>query len=45
MGGRFDVAAACIATAAALALIRFQRPVVQVIAACALAGWALSVLA
>jgi chromate transporter len=45
MGGRFDVAAACIAAAAALALIRFQRPVVQVIAACALAGWALSVLA
>jgi hypothetical protein len=34
-----------IAAAAALALIRFQRPVVQVIAACALAGWALSVLA
>lgn len=45
MGGRFDVAAACIAAAAALALIRFQRPVVQVIAACALAGWGMSLLA
>ena len=44
MGGRFDVASAAIAAAAALALIRFKRPVVQVIAACALAGWALSVL-
>jgi chromate transporter len=45
MHGRFDVASAVIAAAAALALIRFKRPVVQVIAACALAGWALSVLA
>ena len=44
MGGHFDVAAAVIAAAAALALIRFKRPVVQVIAACALAGWALSLL-
>ena len=45
MDGRFDVASAVIAAAAALALIRLKRPVVQVIAACALAGWALSVLA
>ena len=45
MGGRFDMAAAVIAAAAALALIRFKRPVVQVIAACALAGWGLSLLA
>ena len=30
------------AAAAALALIRFKRPVVQVIAACALIGWGLS---
>jgi chromate transporter len=45
MGGRFDVASAVIAAAAALSLIRFKRPVVQVIAACAVAGWALSVLA
>jgi chromate transporter len=45
MGGRFDVASAVIAATAALALIRFKRPVMQVIAACALAGWALSVLA
>ena len=43
--GRFDVASAVIAAAAALALIRFKRPVVQILAACALAGWALSVLA
>ena len=45
MHGRFDVASAVIAAAAALALIRFKRPVVQVIAACALAGWGLSVVA
>jgi chromate transporter len=44
-GGRLDFSAALIATAAAVALIRFKRPVVQVIAACALAGWGLSVLA
>jgi chromate transporter len=45
MEGQFDVRAALIAAAAAVALIRFQRPVVQVIAACALVGWGLSVLA
>ena len=45
VGGRFDVSAALIAIAAAVALIRFKRPVVQVIAACALAGWGLSALA
>ena len=45
LDGRFDFSAALIATAAAVALIRFKRPVVQVIAACALAGWGLSVLA
>ncbi len=45
LGGRFDLSAALIAAAAAVALIRFKRPVVQVIAACALAGWALSALA
>jgi len=45
MSGRFDVASAVIALAAALALIRFKRPVVQVIAACAMAGWVLSMLA
>jgi len=45
MEGQFEVRAALIAAAAAVALIRFQRPVVQVIAACALVGWGLSVLA
>jgi chromate transporter len=45
MDGRLDFSAALIATAAAVALIRFKRPVVQVIAACALIGWGLSVLA
>ena len=43
-GGHFDFSAALIAAAAAVALIRYKRPVVQVIAACALAGWGLSVL-
>ena len=45
LGGRFDLSAALIAAAAAVALIRFKRPVVQVIAACALVGWGLSALA
>ena len=45
LDGRFDLSAALIAAAAAVALMRFKRPVVQVIAACALAGWALSMLA
>jgi chromate transporter len=45
LDGRFDFSAALIAMAAAVALIRFKRPVVQVIAACALAGWGLSMLA
>ena len=45
MEGHFDLRAALIAAAAAVALIRFQRPVLQVIAACALIGWGLSVLA
>ncbi len=45
MEGHFDLRAALIAAAAAVALIRFQRPVLQVIAACALVGWGLSVLA
>jgi chromate transporter len=42
LDGRFDFSAALIAVAAAVALIRFKRPVVQVIAACALVGWGLS---
>jgi chromate transporter len=42
LDGRFDLSAALIAVAAAVALIRFKRPVVQVIAACALIGWGLS---
>ena len=45
LDGRLDLGAALIAATAAVALIRFKRPVVQVIAACALAGWGLSVLA
>ena len=45
LDGRFDFSAALIAAAAGVALIRFKRPVVQVIAACALAGWGLSMLA
>ena len=45
MEGHFDLRAALIAAAAAVALIRFQRPVLQVIAACALVGWGWSVLA
>jgi chromate transporter len=37
-GGAFDALAALIALAAAVALLRFQRSVMQVIAACALLG-------
>ena len=40
-GGPFDAASALIALGAAVALIRFQRNVIQVIAVCALVGWAL----
>ncbi|NBW25418.1 MAG: chromate efflux transporter, partial [Betaproteobacteria bacterium] len=45
LDGRVDFSAALIAAAAAVALIRYKRPVVQVIAACALTGWGLSALA
>jgi chromate transporter len=38
MGGRFDIVAALIGVAAAVALIRFQRGVIQVVLACAAAG-------
>jgi chromate transporter len=41
-GGRFDVASALIALAAAVALLRFKRGVVEVIAAAAVAGLAVS---
>ena len=44
LGGRFDAVSALIALGAALALMRFQRPVVPVIAACALLGLALKAL-
>ena len=37
-GGRFDSTSAVLAVAAAVALLRFKRPVIQVIAACAVAG-------
>ncbi len=37
-GGRFDVVSALIAAGAAVALLRYQRSVVQVIAACAVLG-------
>ncbi len=43
--GRFDVASALIALAAAVALLRYKRNVVHVIGACALAGWVLRWLA
>jgi chromate transporter len=43
-GGRFDVASAAIALAAAVALFRFKRNVIHVIAACALAGLAIHLL-
>jgi chromate transporter len=41
--GRFDVASAVIAIGAAVALFRFKRNVIHVIAACAVLGWALKV--
>ena len=37
--GRFDGVSALIALGAAVALLRFKRPVIHVIAACALTGW------
>ncbi|MBS1155785.1 MAG: chr [Proteobacteria bacterium] len=43
--GRFDWVSALIALAAAIALFRFRRNVIHVIAACALAGLALKTLA
>jgi chromate transporter len=43
-GGRFDVASALIALAAAVALLRYKRNVIQVIASCALAGLAVQLL-
>jgi chromate transporter len=43
--GAFDVAAAVIAVAAAVALFRFRRGVIEVIAACAVAGLAIRLLA
>jgi chromate transporter len=39
-GGRFDAVSALIALAAGVALFRFKRSVIHVIAACALAGLA-----
>jgi chromate transporter len=44
-GGRFDVVSALIAAAAAVALFRFRRGVIEVIAAAAAAGLAASLLA
>jgi chromate transporter len=41
--GRFDVASAAIAIGAAVALFRFKRNVIHVIAACAVLGWVLKV--
>ncbi len=43
-GGGFDVASAVIALVAAIALFRFKRHVIQVIAACALGGLAVHLL-
>lgn len=42
LSGKFDVASACIAIAAALALLKFKRSVLQVIAASALLGLLIS---
>jgi chromate transporter len=42
--GPFDGVSAAIALAAAVALFRFKRSVIHVIAACALAGWLLKTL-
>jgi chromate transporter len=43
-GGRFDWASAVIALAAAVALFRFKRNVIEVIAACAVVGLALKLV-
>jgi chromate transporter len=43
-GGRFDVASACIAVAAAVALFRFKLGVLPLLAACAAAGVLISFL-
>ena len=44
LSGRLDVAALALATAAALALMRFKVGTVKVLLACALAGWAAHLL-
>lgn len=44
-GAHFDAVAALLAAAAALALLRFKRSVLEVIAGCALAGLLLKLLA
>ncbi len=44
LDGRFDVASAVLGLAAALALLRFRRGVIEVIAVCAAVGLALQVL-
>jgi chromate transporter len=38
-GGSFDAVSALIALGAAVALLRYKRGVIQVIAACAVLGW------
>jgi len=43
-GGPFDAVSALIALGAAVALMRFQRNVIQVIGVCALVGWGVKVL-
>jgi chromate transporter len=43
-GGTIDVVAAAIALCAAIALIKFKRSVIQVVAACAVAGLAIKLL-
>ena len=43
-GGRFDLASALIAVAAAVALFRFKRGVIEVIFACAVLGLAVHLL-
>ena len=43
-GGRFEAASALIALAAAVALFRFRRGVIEVIAACAVAGLAIHLM-
>ncbi|MAE22416.1 MAG: chromate transporter, partial [Pseudomonas sp.] len=44
LAGRFDWISALIALGAAVALFRYKRSVIQVIAACAVAGLVLKVL-